>query len=97
MTDDLSPHEHVISRRYEPAILSALKVQGVAAILAMLLLDGGQAARVLGVALLAFWGTAGILIARRMTDPTPWILAWIRLGWIPTVAATAVTAWLIWP
>ena len=94
MTNDLPP-EHVISRRYEPPILSALMAQGIAAIVAMLLLDGGHAARVLGVALLAFWGTAGFLIARRRTDPTPGMLAWIRLGWIPVVVGISALNWLM--
>ena len=95
MTNELSPREHVISPRYERPILSALMAQGVLAILASLLLDGGQAARVLGVALLAFWGTTGFLIARRMTDPTPAMLSWTRHGWIPMVAAVSAIAWVI--
>lgn len=95
MADELSPREHAISPHYERPILSALKAQGILAILASLLLDGGQAARVFGVALLAFWGITGSLIARRMADPTPQMLLFVRFGWIPVVAAISGLQWLI--
>ena len=53
-------NRHVVSETYRPPVMFALKLQIPIAILCVLMLDGGQLARVCGVAMAAHW--LGILL-----------------------------------
>jgi hypothetical protein len=82
----MSENGAVISPIYDRVIRKSLIAQVVVGILAALMLDGGIAARVVGVAILAYWLCAAVVIMRRPHEPTKIDLAildygfWVVLG-----------------
>ena len=86
MTDEA---REVVSPLYKPAVRFALAGQLVVGVSARLLLDGGHAARVVGVAALAFWLATALVLARRPHAPTGADLAWVRGGFWPVLAVAA--------
>src|SRR5437870_10687897 len=69
-----------IAASYRRAIFDALVLQVVLGALSMMLLDGGRVAHTTGIAVLAFWSGAALIIIRRPTAPTSTDLFLIRFG-----------------
>jgi hypothetical protein len=73
----------IISPTYDHVIRNSLIVQVIVGILAVLMLDGGIAARVVGIAVVAYWLCAALVIARRPHEPTKLDLEILRWGfWV---------------
>ncbi len=70
----------VISPAYDRVIRKTLILQLFIGVIALLLLDGGITARVVGIALTIFWLSAAVLISRRPYNPTRVDLAFLRWG-----------------
>ena len=85
-----------ISPRYDSPIFEAISIQIVLGILSLLVLDGGDCARICGIALVAFWGGATILIWRRPQSPTKTDIQLIRFGYLPAVVLAFFLTNLIW-
>jgi hypothetical protein len=51
-----------ISQKYDSPIFEAVALQIVLGILSALILDGGRVAQICGIALVAFWTGAAVLI-----------------------------------
>jgi hypothetical protein len=85
-----------ISASYRRAIYDALIVQVILGVLAMMVLDGGHMAHTTGIALLAFWSGAAVIIIRRPMAPTQTDLWLIRFGSLPLIVVTASLAEWIW-
>ena len=62
----------------------------------MLMLDGGTTARICGIALIAFWGGAAVLIWRRPQSPTQKDIQLLRFGYLPLVLVAFFLVHLIW-
>lgn len=78
----------IIASLYDPIVRSALVPQLFIGFLALLMLDGGIMAKVVGVAVLAFWLCAGVLMVRRPMAPTQFDLAFVKYGfWIVLAVA----------
>jgi hypothetical protein len=86
---DMAPE--VLTPRYKPAVVFALCCQMVVGGLALLALDGGYTARVVGTAALAFWLATAIVAAGRPHNPKALDLAWVRWGFWPILA---VSGWV---
>ncbi|GIW88127.1 MAG: hypothetical protein KatS3mg108_2451 [Isosphaeraceae bacterium] len=82
------------SDTYREAIHFALLQQVPCALLCLLLLDGGRMAKVCGVAVLAFWAAAALIMARRPNSPGPGDIAFLRWGFLPLFALVVVLAQL---
>jgi hypothetical protein len=80
----------VISPAYDRVIRKTLIAQVIVGVLAALMLDGGTTARVVGVAVLAFWLCAVVVILRRPHEPTKFDLAIIHWGFWPVLVIAAV-------
>lgn len=76
----MSEARAVISSAYDVVIRDSLVVQLIVGVLAALMLDGGVLARVVGVAVLAFWLSAAVLVLRRPWKPSKFDLAFIQWG-----------------
>jgi hypothetical protein len=85
-----------ISSAYRKAIFDALILQIVLGILSAMILDGGVCAQICGVALLAFWAGAAVLIYRRSQSPTEIDILLIRFGYIPVLIIAGVLIPMIW-
>lgn len=81
-----------LSPAYDRAIYSSLIQQGLCALLALLMLDLGQTARVCGITMVAFWTAATIVMLRRPRTPTWTDRAFLRWGFVPLFAAALVLA-----
>jgi hypothetical protein len=81
-----------LSPRYRNAVYVTLSQQVPCALVCLLLLDGGRMAKVCGVAMLGFWAAAALVMARRVNAPAPWDLAFLRWGFLPLLAITALLA-----
>jgi hypothetical protein len=75
----------VISPAYDRVIRKSLLAQVIVGLLAALMLDGGTAARVVGVAVLICWLCGAIVIFRRPHEPTKLDLAFFRWGFWPVL------------
>lgn len=79
----------IIASSYDSIVRSALVPQLIIGCFALFVLDGGITAKVVGVALLAFWLCAGVLIVRRPMAPTILDLVFIKYGfWFVLAVAT---------
>src|SRR5689334_1079753 len=85
-----------ISATYRKPIFEAVGLQVLLGLLSMLILDGGTTARICGIALLAFWGGATVLICRRPQSPTKTDIELIRFGYLPLVVLAFFLVHLIW-
>jgi hypothetical protein len=85
----MDAYSAIISPAYDRVIRNSLVMQVVVGILAALTLDGGITARVVGVAVLAYWLCAVIVIMRRPHEPTRLDLAIIHWGFWPVLAIAA--------
>jgi hypothetical protein len=85
----MSEYRIVISPEYDAVIRKTLIMQLVVGCLAVLMLDGGVMARVVGVAMLGFWLSAAVLIVRRPMNPSTFDLNFIHWGfWFVLVIAS---------
>lgn len=80
----------IISSAYDTVIRKSLMAQIVIGVLAALLLDGGVTAWIVGVAVLAFWLCAGLVILRRPYRPTKVDLVAIQWGFWPVLLIAAM-------
>ena len=80
-----------ITASYRTPIFEAAALQVILGILSLMILDGGTTARICGIALVAFWGGATVLIWRHPRSPTKTDIALIRFGYLPLV----VLAWFL--
>ncbi len=85
-----------ISQNYDRPVFEALAIQGVIAILSLLNLDGGQFAQICGVALVAFWGGAAVLIYRHPHTPSRVDRQIIRFGYFPVLVGAFFLVDWIW-
>lgn len=84
-----------ISPKYDSAIFEAVALQVVLGLLSLLVLDGGRVAQVFGIALLAFWGGAVVLVWRHAKSPSRVDLELIRFGYFPVLLmAFLLVAWI---
>jgi hypothetical protein len=73
----------IISPEYRRAVRVALCVQIPAALVCLLLLDGGRTAQICGIAMLGFWLVAAAVAAHRPWTPSAADLWFWRWGFIP--------------
>ena|ERR1041385_2850933 len=85
-----------ISREYDSPIFQALVLQMVLGILSGLILDGGMVAQICGIALVAFWTGAVVLIWRHRESPSRLDLELIRFGYLPVIVLAFFLTGLIW-
>lgn len=85
-----------ISPAYRKAIFDALVLQIFIGLLSAMILDGGGCAQVCGVALLAFWGGAAVLIWRRPQSPTQTDILLLRFGYFLVIFIAGVLIHFIW-
>lgn len=77
------------------AVTSALVQQAVVIFLSLMILDGGVIAQVCLYAFAAFWGGAGLLIARRGAALSRLDLGLIRGGYLPVcIISFFLTHWI---
>jgi len=73
-----------LSSRYNEAVyFSLLRQQIPWAILNMLLLDGGEMARLCGITMLGFWAGVALMMARRPLSPSSFDIKLLRWGFLP--------------
>ena len=86
-----------ISPKYDSPIFEAVSLQIVLGLLAMLILDGGVGiAQICGIALLAFWSGAGVLIWRHPQSPSRLDIELIRFVYFPVIIISFFLACWIW-
>jgi hypothetical protein len=85
-----------ISLLYRKPIFEAVGLQVVLGFLSLMILDGGNCARISGAALLAFWGGAIVLIWRHPDDPTKTDLDFIRCGYVPVGILAFIVIQSVW-
>ena len=85
-----------ISPTYRKPVFEAVALQALLGLLSMLILDGGTTARICGIALVAFWGGATVLIWRRPQSPTKTDIELIRFGYLPLVLMAFFLVQFIW-
>jgi hypothetical protein len=74
-----------ISANYRRPVFEAIGLQVLLGFLSLLILDGGTTARICGIALVAFWGGAAVLLWRRPQSPTRVDIQLLRFGYLPLV------------
>ncbi len=72
----------IISEQYRSPIMFALAIQIPIAILCALLLDGGQMARICGIAMAGTWAGILLVMSRRPHSPTFTDHLFIRCGFL---------------
>jgi len=85
-----------ISLSYRKPIFEAVVLQLILGILSLMILDGGDCARICGAALIAFWGGVVVLMWRHPRTPTKTDLQLVRFGYLPVVAISFVVIHLVW-
>ena len=85
-----------ISPKYDSPIFEALTLQLILGLLSYLILDGGTIARICGIALVAFWGGATVLIWRHPQSPTRMDIVLIRFGFLPLSVVAYFLVPFIW-
>lgn len=85
-----------ISPSYRKPVFEAVALQALLGLLSALILDGGTTARICGIALVAFWGGAVVLIGRRPQSPTRTDIELLRFGYLPLVVIAFVLVHFIW-
>jgi len=85
-----------IARSYRKAIFEAVGLQVLLGLLSLLILDGGSSARICGIALVAFWGGAAVLIWRRPQSPTRTDIVLLRFGYLPVVVVAFFLVHIVW-
>jgi len=85
-----------ISPSYRKPIFEALVLQVLLGLFSLLILDGGTTARICGIALVAFWGGATVLIWRRPQSPTKTDIELLRFGYLPLAVLAFFLVHFIW-
>ena len=85
-----------ISPNYRKPIFEALGLQVLLGLFSLLILDGGTTARICGIALVAFWGGAAVLIWRRPPSPTRIDIELLRFVYLPLVVIAFFLVHFIW-
>lgn len=85
-----------ISSSYRRPVFEAVGLQVLLGFLSLLILDGGTTARICGIALVAFWGGAAVLIWRRPQSPTRTDIELLRFGYLPLVVVAFFLVHFIW-
>lgn len=85
-----------ISTKYDSPIFEAVAIQIVLGLLGFMILDGGAIARICGIALLAFWGGAAVLIWRHPQSPSRVDIELIRFGYLPLIVISYFLACWVW-
>ena len=85
-----------IAPSYRKPIFEAVVLQALLSILSLLMLDGGTTARICGIALVAFWAAAVVLILRRPRTPTRTDLSFVRFGYLAMVVVAFFLVHFIW-
>jgi len=84
------------SSKYNPAFKKSLLIQGVLAILTLLILDFGQTHRAFWVAFLCQWATVSLLLLRRPSNPSRLDLLIVRYGIVPIlILIVCAGPWLL--
>ena len=89
-------HPLPISSSYRRPVFEAVGLQVLLGVLSLLILDGGTTARICGIALVAFWGGAALLIWRRPQSPTRTDIELLRFGYLPLVVIAFFLVHFIW-
>lgn len=89
-------HSLPISPSYRKPIFEAVGLQVLLGFLSLLILDGGTTARICGIALVAFWGGATVLILRRPQLPSRRDIELLRFGYLPLVVIAFFLVHFIW-
>jgi len=74
----------------------ALIFSAIITLLSVLVLDGGETARLSAIGLLIFWASVLMAIWRRPRDPTSFDLLLVRWGCLPLVVGFQVAIRLVW-
>ena len=85
-----------ISAGYRRAIFESLALQIFFGVFAMMFLDGGRIAHTVGIAVLAFWTGAALIMFRRPASPTKLDLLLVRVGFLPVLVVTFALVEWIW-
>ena len=85
-----------ISPQYDSPIFESVALQMILGLLAKLVLDGGGVAQLCGIAMVAFWIGAVVLIWRHPQTPTRVDLELIRFGYLPVVVLTCFITSGVW-
>jgi len=85
-----------ISPKYDSPIFEAVALQIVLGLLATRILDGGSIAQICGIALLAFWSGAVVLIWRHPQTPSRIDIELIRFGYFPVILVSLFLVLWIW-
>ena len=85
-----------ISAEYDSPIFQAVALQIILGLLSFMILDGGAVAQICGIALLAFWGGAAVLIWRHPQSPSKLDLSLIRVGYLPVIVITLFLGHFVW-
>ena len=81
-----------LSEDYRRPIRVALSQQIAIAIFCLLLLDGGQMAKLCGIVILGFWLGAALVMIRRPSTPTEADKTLIQYAFVPLFAVSVVIA-----
>jgi hypothetical protein len=85
-----------ISPSYRRPVFGAVVRQVLLGCLSLLILDGGTTAQICGIAFVAFWGGAIVIICRRPMCPTTMDLELIRSGSLPLVILAYFLVHSVW-
>ena len=85
-----------ISSVYWPPIKTAFLQQGIIAILALLILDGGYTLNVTVIAIVAYWLAFSIIVFRRPDSPTRDDIGLIRYGFLLIFFVVLATGPFVW-
>lgn len=85
-----------ISPSYRRPVFEAVGLQVLLGLLSLLILDGGTTAHICGIAVVAFWGGAAVLIWRRPQAPTRMDIQLVRFGYLPLVVIAFLLVRFIW-
>ena len=81
-----------LSDDYRGPIHMAIAQQFGVAILCLLMLDGGQLAKLCGIMMIGFWSGVAVIMIRRPLNPTPMDKEFIRFSFVPLFVASEVIA-----
>ncbi len=84
-----------ISPSYRKPVFEAVALQALLGFFSLLILDGGATARLCGMALVAFWVGAVVLICRHPQSPSRTDIELIRIGYLPLAALVFLLVHLI--
>jgi hypothetical protein len=85
-----------ISQKYDSPIFEAVAIQIILGLLGLMILDGGVIAQICGIALVAFWGGAAVLIWRHPQSPSRVDIELIRFGYLPLIIISFFLVGWIW-